>query len=168
MYPWCCYLVKRFKLIAESISVIMLIGVAIVAGYVVYRQFIQQTRIQQTGLRELEEQAWRRIGEKVSFVDGYILLINLTHKKILIVLYNYGDYDITIREVRVYGVFLNGSIVLEVFKLNYKIPQGELGNIVLYIVKPEVGFPPGALVKAILITESRKMIEINLRVVRGG
>lgn len=146
----------------------MLIGVAIVAGYVVYRQFLQQTRVQQAGLMELEEQAWRRIGEKVSFVDGYIRLINLTHKEVLIILYNYGDYDVTIREIRVYGVFLNGSLVTEAFKLNYRVPPGRVGYIKLYVTKPEVGFPPGSVVKTILITESRKTIEINLRVIRGG
>jgi len=161
-------LTKRLKLIAESISVIMLIGVAIVAGYIVYRQFIQQTRVQQVGLMELEEQAWRRIGEKIGFVDGYIRLINLTHKEVLIILYNYGDYDITIKEVRIYGVFINGSIITEVFKLNHRIPPGRVSYLKLYITKPEIGFPPGSLVKTILITESRRMIEINLKVIRGG
>lgn len=162
----------RWKLIAESISVIMMIGIAVIAGYVIYRSFTYQYRQQYFGVRRVGEEALKRIGERLIYVDGYLRVINISHKELVLTLYNGGDYDITVVEVRLPGIVFiapgNTSIKVIAIKTNYVLAKDKVTTMRLTVIDETVGYAPGMIVTIVLKTDTGRFYEYNVKVVRGA
>ncbi len=164
-------MLKRTKAISESITTLILIGITLLAGYIIYRGYTIQVSSAQTGIREASEVARARIAEKIDIVDAYI---DVTTNNLTIIIYNYGFEDINVREILV-PILINGTILsMRIFRAydepsisNPVIKRRNLTKIVINInqtasdLPPEdrIVYPAGLLVKIAMFTDSGRKYE---------
>jgi len=149
------------------ISTMILLGIALVAGYMVYRSFYLQMQQQAAGMRAVTEIARQRIGERFTIVEGYIRIVNATYKEVVIVIYNDGDVDVTFTKIRVPAIKEGGDLTLLSFEVNKTIRKGDVGVIKLGISDPSIGYPPGIAVRVVAETASRRIYSFELITVKG-
>jgi len=152
---------------AEIVSTMILLGIALIAGYMVYRSFYLQMQQQAVGVQAATEIARQRIGERFTIVEGYIRVVNSTYKEVVIVIYNDGDIDVTFTKIRVPAIGEGGDLILLSFELSKTIRKGDVGVIKLGISDPSVSYPPGIAVKVFAETSSKRIYSFELITVKG-
>ncbi len=158
---------RSFRAVSEMISVLILLGIAVVAGYFIYRGYFLQAQQQQASIRMAVEIAKERIGERFSIVDGYIRIINSTAKELVIIVYNHGDVDVTFYRIRVPAVKEGGDMILLTFEINKTIPKGKIGVIRIKINDPTISYPPGIVVRITAETMSGRIYSFNVKTIGG-
>jgi hypothetical protein len=159
---------RGYRAISEMVSVLILLGIAVVAGIIIYRGYFLQTQQQQVSIEQAVELARKRIGERFSLVDGYIRIINYTTKELVLIIYNHGDVDVTFWKIYVPAVREGGDLVLLTFEVNKTIPKGSIDTIKIVINDPTLGYPPGITVRITVQTFSYRLYSFDIRTIGGG
>lgn len=158
---------RSFRAVSEMVSILILLGVSVIAGYLIYRGFLYQAQRQQYSIALIERAARERIGERFSLVAGYIRIINSTTKEFVLVIYNHGETDLKIWKVHVPAILEGGHLKRLVYELNRTILSREIGAIRIVIDDPTIGYPPGVSVKIEMYTFSNRVYEFSVPVIRG-
>ncbi len=158
---------RRFKAISEMISVIMLLGIALIAGYIIYRAFVLQTQQQQASAARAVELARERIAERFSLVAGYIRVVNESTKEVVLVIYNYGDIDVKFTKLYVPAIAKGGKLVILTYEINTTIKKGDIDTIRITINNPNINYPPGIIVRVSVMTSLNRIYTFNVRTIGG-
>lgn len=158
---------RSFKAISEIISVLILLGITVFAGYFIYRGYLYQAQRQQYSVAVAEKIARERIGERFSLVTGYIRVVNSSTKEFVLIIYNHGEADLRIWKVLVPAIAEGGYIVYLRYELNRTIPSREIGTIKIVIDDPSLGYAPGTVARVRLYTYTNRLYEFNVPVIKG-
>jgi archaellum component FlaF (FlaF/FlaG flagellin family) len=153
---------RGFKAVSETIAVLILIGITVLAGYVIYRAYTMQLRRQQAGVIAAEQLARERIGEKIALVDGYI---NTSNNHVVLILYNFGDVDVKIVKIIVPGITSNGQYKIFTFNKEYDLKRHQILRIDLTIDDPTITYPPGVTVKVNVWTSIGRIYSFDIKTV---
>lgn len=162
-----CKTNRSLKAVSEIVSIMILLGVTIFAGYFIYRGYLYQAQRQQYSVATAEKIARERIGERFSIITGYIRIINTTVKEFILVIYNHGEADLKIWKVFIPAIAEGGHIVYLRYELNRTIPSREIGTIRIVIDDPAIGYAPGTTARIRLYTYTNRVYEFNIQVIRG-
>lgn len=157
---------KTLKLVSEAISVLILMGIAVVAGYIIYRGLLFQMLTQQYGVQAASEIARSRIAERFDLVDGVIKMYNASYKELVLIIYNYGDKDIVVEKVFVPGITYGGKLKINIYDVNYKIKHGETDVVRIAINDTSVSYPPGIIIRVSMQTDIGRIYSLNVKTVR--
>ncbi len=144
------------------ISVILLISITVVAGYLIYRSYSIQLRQQQRGVAIATKLARSLIAEKLTLISGYI---NVTSKKAVLIFYNFGDEATNITRIVIPGVAPGGKIQVFVFNTNVEIPRRDVKTVVLDLSGKDVSYPPGIAVKINVWTITGRVYTFNIKTI---
>jgi len=144
---------RKYRAISEMISILILMGIAIVAGYFLYRAYVLQAQRQQLATEIATEIARKRIAERFTLVDGYIKIYDNGTKHLVLVIYNFGDTDIMFTKIYLPAVSEGGRLKVLSFEVNKTIKMGDTDVISVKINDPTVSYPPGIIVKVNIMTD---------------
>ncbi len=153
---------RGFRAQTEMISIMILISITVIAGYLVYRAYTEQMKQQQAGVSLVSRMARSRIAERITLVAGYI---NVSNNKVILIFNNFGDEDTNITKIIIPAIKVGGEIELMVFKVNEKIPRGQVKTIIISINRKDVGYPPGISVRINVWTLTGRVYSYNIRTV---
>ncbi len=146
----------------EMISIMILISITLIAGYLIYRAYTMQLQQQQAGVALATKLSKSRIAEKLVLVTGFI---NVSNKKVILVFYNFGDEDTYITKIVIPGMKAGGELKLFVFKGEYRVPRRDIRTLRFTISDPNVGYPPGISVRITVWTLTGRVYSYNIRTV---
>ncbi|GEM_PF-5011979 len=167
----------RLKAISESITMLILISITLITGYLIYRGYMLRISTAQSGISEATRVASSRIAEKIDIIDAYI---DVTTNNLTIIIYNYGNENITIEQLIV-PVIVNGSVIkTRIFHgddiVPNVLPRRDLVEVMVNInrtgddLEPgdRITYPPRILVKIAMFTDSGRRYEFYARTVIPG
>jgi len=163
---------SNLKAVSEIVSVLILLGISVVAGYFIYRGYVYQAQRQQYSVSVVEKIAYERIRERFSILGGYIRIINSTTKEFVLVIYNHGETDLKIWKVHIPAIIQGGDLVYLRYELNITIPSKEIRTIKITIDDPTLGYAPGMIARILLYTQTLggqtpRIYEFNVSVIQG-
>jgi len=158
---------KTLRGVSEIISVILLLGISIIGGYLVFRAFFLQTRQQQLSIVYSTEVARQRISERFTIVDGFIIIRNISTKEFILTIYNHGETDIEFKRVRIPFVSVGGDLRIISYDIDWKVKSNSVNTLRIVIDDPEINLPPGISVRILLESSSGRIFNIEIYTVRG-
>ncbi len=144
------------------ISIILLLSITVVAGYLIYRSYSLQLRQQQRGVALATKLAKSLIAEKITLISGFI---NTSNKKAVLIFYNFGDQATNITKIVIPGIAPGGRIVVFVFNTNVEIPPKDVKTIILDLSGKDVSYPPGIAVKINVWTITGRVYTFNIKTI---
>jgi len=158
---------KALRGVSEIVSVILLLGLSIIAGYLVFRAFFLQARQQQMSIAYSTEVARQRISERFTVVDGFIIIRNISTKEFILTIYNHGEVDIEFKRVRVPFVAIGGDLRILSFDIDWKVKSNSVDTLRIVIDDPEINLSPGISVRILLESSSGRIFNIEIYTIKG-
>ncbi len=149
------------KAISEAITTLILVSIAMLAGYMVYRAYTLRMSATSATFSKASEIARSRIAEKIELVEGYI---DVNTSTVHLILYNYGREKIGIRQV-ILPVIVNGTQQqLRIIDLKVDIPKKNVTEVIIKL-GDDVTYPRNILVKIVMFTDSDRKYEYFIRTI---
>ncbi len=149
------------KAVSEAITTLILISIAMLAGYMVYRAYTLRVSATSATFGRASEIARSRIAEKLELVEGYI---DANTSTVHLIVYNYGRETIGLRQL-VIPVIVNGSKQeIRVIKLEVDIPKKNVTEVKIRL-GDDITYPRNILVKIVLFTDSNRRYEYFIRTI---
>lgn len=148
---------RGLRAVSEALSAIILIGITISAGYIIYRSYTLQMQRTTYGVAQAEKIARSRIAEKIAIVAAYI---NSSTNKLIVLAFNFGDQDVRIVKILL-PALINGTLHIYTINTNITLKSNDITSFNVTVPSSDAYYPRGIVVRIVFWTDSGRVYEFD-------
>ncbi len=148
---------RRLRAVSEALSAIILIGITISAGYILYRSYTLQMQRTTYGVSQAEKLARSRIAEKIAIVAAYI---NSSTRTLVVLAFNFGDQDVRIVRILL-PALVAGSLTIYTIDTNITLAKRDITTFNVTAPSQYAEYPRGIVVRVVFWTDSGRVYEFD-------